>query len=87
MPNTSYIELLMVKTDDSSLHLVKAPAHEASVGSMVRFAGGKLGEVVKKAWMADGGEEYDLFASMLPIFDAEAIYRSQWKKEPADAAS
>ena len=83
MPNTSYIELLMVKTDDASLHLVKAPAHEAFVGSMVRFAGGKLGEVVKTAWM----QENELFASMLPIFDAEAIYHSQWKKEPADAAS
>lgn len=83
----NYIELLMVKTDDQSMHLVKAPAHEAFVGSLVRFAGGKLGEVVKKAWMQENDEVHQLFAVTAPIFDAEAIYRPQWSKEAADAAS
>ncbi|MBE6977630.1 MAG: hypothetical protein E7438_03200 [Ruminococcaceae bacterium] len=81
----TYIDLLLVEDEENTQHLVSAPSHEATPGCIVRFMGGATGTVVKKAWIDDEDETYDLIASIHPIFEAEAIYRPAWKKEEPDA--
>ena len=80
-----YIDLLLVEDEAKCQHLVSAPTCKASDGSIVRFADGAMGTVTKKAFMDSEGEAYDLISSMLPVFNAEAIYAPAWKKEDADA--
>lgn len=82
-----YIDLLLVEDEEETQYLVSAPSYEAGEGSIVRFMCGTMGTVTKKAWLDPEGEVYGLISSVFPIYDAEAIYRPQWCKEQADAAS
>lgn len=80
-----YIDLLLVETGDKKPELVAAPAHEAPLGAVVFFDGGRCGTVVKKAWMDAAGDAFDVISDVAPVFRAEAVYTCRWRKEAGDA--
>ena len=76
------IEFLLVEKPDGSAVLVIAEPFTAEVGNLVAFDGGKTGKVAMKEWVGerDCGIQ-KLISSLIPTYEAEAVYRVLWEKE------
>lgn len=82
---TAYIDFLLVERKDGTAALVISESHCADVGSIIEFNNGEMGRVVKKAWGDKrDGELHDLIVSLVPTYEAEAVYQCYWKKEADD---
>ena len=63
-----YIDFLLVEKQDNSVALVTAESYTVDVGDIVVFNGGKLGRVVKRAWVGKVDcEIHDLISSLLSL--------------------
>lgn len=81
------IDFLLVEKPDGSAALVIAEPYTADVGNLVAFDGGKTGKVAMKEWVGerDCGIQ-KLIASLIPTYEAEAVYRVLWEKEADEDA-
>ena len=81
-----FIDFLLVEKLDESVAVVVAESQEAKIGSLVSFNGGELGHVVMKAWAQKGDDVDRLISAVVPVFEAEKIYKLSWEREAVQNA-
>lgn len=81
---TTYKDILLAETGEGSPVIVAAPCYRFKPGSLVAYDGGKLATVQKRAWAGEtesSKDIFDIFASIIPVYDAEACYTRSWEAE------
>lgn len=77
-----YIDVLLLETPDGSPAVATAPTQVAAVpGDIVRFSGGEHGIVKTSEWFDSNGTAFHILCSSAHVYEAQAIYRTAWKKE------
>lgn len=76
-----YIDVLLLVTPDGSPAVATAPTQAAVPGDIVRFSGGEHGIVKTSEWFDRNGAAFHILCSVAHVYEAQAIYRTAWKKE------
>lgn len=78
-----YIDLLLVKPDDSYPVLVEAPVSTVSEGDIVFFTAENYGRVISSEWVDLNAPIYSMIREATVVYEAIKVYscRCKWEKQ------